>query len=79
MCNKNFYIVRRFFRVPVAGFFTRSTVLHFGHLNREPASASFPFIDLKFCFAFRTYYNHCLFLLGNQSFIVTRPMRNPPM
>src|SRR4030042_5544194 len=35
--------------------------------------------DFKFCLAFRTYYNQCLVLLGNQSFMLTNPMRNPPM
>ena len=78
MCKKNFYVVRGFF-LDRCGFFYKKDSAAFWTFKPRSSSRDFRFIDPESRFAFRTYYNHRLPLLGSQSIIVARPMRNPPI
>jgi hypothetical protein len=46
----------------------------------EPGTSGteFSLVHSQLCFAFRAYYDQCLILLGNHSFIVIMPIKKPP-
>ena len=47
-------------------------------LKSRETNGEFPLINVQFRPAFRTYHDHCFILFGNQTFMVSSPMRNPP-